>query len=446
MRSYDVIVIGAGPAGYESALELGRGGKNVLLIDRAKARIGGVCLNEGCIPAKTYLESAEYAHKAELFRERGLDVKIGPLELDVLRGRKDALVDEIRSGVVWLLDQAKVELAYGTAKFVDAMTIDLEGETIGFEQCIIAVGSTVRAVANLPFDGKRIISSTEVFEMDALPDSIAIVGGGPIGCEMASFFNGFGVDVTLIGRRDYLVPQEDDDVAKALMREFKKRGIRLLTGVSVERTEVTDSGVTLTVGDETVECETVLVAAGRVPNTTGLAAEKAGVSLDGKGYVEVHGNFRTANPNIYAVGDCLPTPGYAHTAYAEAKVAAHNILTGESKENTRLSPSAIFAHPNVGSCGLNEAQAKVQGLEIEVKKAYFKASARAKIHGNDGGFAKVVVDAKTGTVLGAAIVGVGATETVHELLVAVEQGMTLSQLKNLIYVHPSLAEIVTLLQ
>ncbi len=446
MRMYDVVVIGAGPAGYEAALMLGRGSKNVLLIDRAKERIGGVCLNEGCIPAKTYLESAEYNHRAEIFRERGLNVTIGELELGVLRGKKDALVDEIRSGVVWLLDQAKVELAYGTAKFIDETTIELDGEQIGFGKCIIAVGSTAREVANLPFDGKRIISSTEVFEMDALPRSIVIIGGGPIGCEMASFFNGFGVEVVLNGRRDFLVPNEDEDVSKALMREFKKRGIRLLTGASVARAEVTDTGVNLAIGEESVVCETVLVAAGRIPNTAGLEAEKAGVSLDARGYVEADGAFRTANPDIYAVGDCLPTPGYAHTAYAEAKVAAHNILTGESRENAHLSPSAIFAHPNVGSCGLNEAQAKARGLEIEVKKAYFKASARAKIHGNDGGFAKVVVEAKTERLLGAAIVGVGATETIHELLVAVEQGMTLSQLKNLIYVHPSLAEIVTLLQ
>lgn len=445
MRSYDVVVIGAGPAGYEAALELGRGGKSVLLIDRAKERIGGVCLNEGCIPAKTYLESAEYSHKAELFRERGLNVSVGELELDVLRGQKDLLVDEIRSGVVWLLDQAKVELAYGTAKFADAKTIDLDGELIGFEQCIIAVGSKVREVETLPFDGKKIISSTEVFTMDALPKSIAIVGGGPIGCEMASFFNGFGVEVTLTGRREYLVPGEDEDVSKALMREFKKRGMTLLTGATVAGAEVTDSGVTLTLGNEQVTCEMVLVAAGRVPNSDGLEADKAGVSLDGKGYVEVDGAFRTANSNIYAIGDCIPTPGYAHTAYAEAKVAAHNILTGESAENRRLTPSAIFAHPNVGSCGLNESQARAQGLEVEVKKAYFKASARAKIHGNDGGFAKVVVDAKSGKVLGAAIVGVGATETIHELLIAVEQGMSLEALKNLIYVHPSLAEIVTLL-
>lgn len=446
MRTFDMVVIGAGPAGYESALELGRGGKRVLLIDRAKERIGGTCLNEGCIPAKTYLESADYSHKAELFRERGLNVSVGELDLGVLRGKKDALVDEIRSGVVWLLDQAKVELAYGSAKFTGLKTIDLEGETIGFKQCVIAVGSTVREVASLPVDGRRIITSTEVFEMETLPESVAIVGGGAIGCEMASFFNGFGVAVTLIGRREYLVPNEDEDVSKALMREFKKRGMRLLSGVNVEKAEVTESGVVLSVGEESITCDTVLVAAGRVPNTAGLEAEKAGVKLDGKGYVSVDGAFRTANPDIYAIGDCIPTPGYAHTAYAEAKVAAHNILTGESKENTRLTPSAIFAHPNVGSCGLSETQAKAKGLEVIVKKAYFKASARAKIHGNDGGFAKVVVDAGSGKILGASIVGVGATETIHELLVGIEQGMTLDAMKNLIYVHPSLAEIVTLLQ
>lgn len=446
MKSYDVVIIGAGPAGYEAALVLGRAGKSVLLIDRAKERIGGVCLNEGCIPAKAYLESAEYAEKAAIFRERGLAVEIGALELGVLREKKNALVDEIRSGVVWLLDQAKVELAYGTAKFVNDKTVDLDGEPIGFEHCIIAVGSKSREVAELPFDGKIIISSTEVFELESLPKSVAIVGGGAIGCEMASFFNGFGVEVTLSGRREYLVPNEDEDVSKALMREFKKRGIKLLTGMSVGKAEVNSSGVTLKIGEETVSADLLLVAAGRVPNTEGLEAEKAGVVLDAKGYVEAGADFRSSVPHIYAIGDCIATPGFAHTAYAEAKVAAHNILTGDSKANERLTPSAIFAHPNVGSCGLSETQAKAQGLVVEIKKAYFKASARAKIHGNDGGFAKVVVDAASGKLLGASVVGVGATETVHELLLAIEQGMTLEELKSIIYVHPSLAEIVTLLQ
>jgi dihydrolipoamide dehydrogenase len=442
MQTYDVVIIGAGPGGYEAALELGRGGKKVLLIDRAKERIGGVCLNEGCIPAKMYLESAEYAAKAVLFKERGLAVETGGLDLARLKAKKDDVVAELRGGVVWLLDQANVALMYGEALFVDAHTLEVDGERVGFEGCIIAVGSKSREVPGVLADGVRVFTSTEVFELERLPASIAIIGGGAIGCELASFFADFGVAVTLIGRRAMLVPNEDEELSKAVIREFKKRGVRLLLETAVEGATVESGGVTLKVSGEAVACEAVLLAAGRVSNTAGLDAKKAGVTLDGKGYVHVGPDFRTAQPHIFAVGDCIPTPGYAHTAYAEAKVAAHNLLTGEKKANEHLSPSALFCRPNAASCGLNEREAKAQGREVVVTKAYYKANARAKIHGGDAGFIKAVADAKTGRLLGASVVGEGATETIHELLLAIERGMSAKELREMIHVHPSLAELV----
>jgi len=446
MKSYDTVVVGAGPGGYEAALELAKEGVKPLLIDRSKERLGGTCLNEGCTPAKNYIESADYAMRVPHFRANGLGLGFTGLDLAELRRRTFELVDEIRSGVSWLLDQAGVELLYGEARFLESHTLEVDGETITFEKCIIATGSQLREVPQLPIDGSRIISSKELFELEKLPASVAIVGGGPIGCEFASFFAAFGVQVTLIVRGPRLLSNEDEELSKALMRAFKKRNIRILTSSTVQSAEVGEEEVTLQLEGEssgTLRCEVVLCAAGRLPNTGDLGLEKAGVELSKKGFVSVDAAFRSSQPHIYALGDCIDTPAYAHTAYAEARIVARNIATGEAGENSRFSPSAIFTHPAVASCGLQESQAKQRGLDIEVKKAYFKANAKAKIKGDDAGFAKIVVDAGSGRILGAALIGAEATEIIHELLLAVEREMTTQELRSHIHAHPTVSEILT---
>lgn len=448
MKKYDAVVIGAGPGGYEAALDLGRAGIKTLLIDRAKERLGGTCLNEGCIPAKNYLQSAEFTLKAVYFSECGVELELRGLNLGRLREKTEALKNEIRSGVAWMLDQAGVETLYGSARFVDARSIEVAGETISFDKCIIATGSQVREVPQLPLDGKRIISSREVFELESLPASIAIVGGGPIGCEFATFFSAFGVEVTLIGRRSQLIPSEDEDVAKALLRAFKKRNIKVVNSASVQKAEVNERGVELLVegeNTESIQCELVLCATGRIPYSEGLQLDNAGVAQNEKGFIEVNGAFQTTQNHIYAVGDCIETPAFAHTAYAEARITAQNIISGEAAANTRLTPSTIFSHPLIASCGLKEREAKEQGVAIEVKKALFKVNAKAKIHGDDAGFAKLIVSSESGVILGAAVIGVEATEIIHELLLAIEKKLTARELKEIIHAHPTVSEIVTYL-
>lgn len=448
MREYDAVVIGAGPGGYETALELGRGGIKTLLIDRAKERIGGTCLNEGCIPAKLYLECAAYASRGTYFNGCGLDVQIGALDMGVLKEKKKALLNELRSGIVWGLDQAGVGFTEGSATFVDAHTLEVSGETIGFKTCVIATGSVFKAVPNLPQDGKRIISSKEVFELDRLPGSVAILGGGAIGCEMASFFSAFGVEVTLIQRRDRLLPSEDAEVAKALMREFKKQGIRVLSGATLEEATPDEEGVGLRIGGENPEeirCEIVLCATGRSPYTSGLDLEKAGVVRDAKGFIEVNGYLQTSQPHIYALGDCIDTPAYAHSAYFEASIAADTILHGPQRANTPITPSVVFTHPQIASCGLGEEEATKQDRAFEIKKAWFKVNSKAKIYGDDAGFAKIVIDAQNGTILGASIIGADATEIIHEMVVAVEKKITLHELQGMIHAHPTVSEIVRFL-
>ncbi len=445
MKQYDAVVIGAGPGGYESAIELGRSGLKTLLIDKSKERIGGTCLNEGCISTKNYLQSAGYVSKTNYFRECGVEVEIHGLNLERLREKTISLKNELRSGVVWLLENAKVETLYGEASFIDSHTVDVSGEKIRFEKCILATGAKSREVFSLPLDGERILSSREIFELKTLPKSIAIIGGGPIGCEFATFFAALGVDVTIIARGTQLLSGEDEDISKTLLRAFKKSNIRVLTSATVENAEVKKEGVELLVQGETQEhiiCELVLCAIGRDPYTEGLDLKNAGVDKNTKGFIEVNGAFQTSQKHIYAVGDCIDTPAFAHTAYVEARIAAHNLIRGTSDRNTHINPSTIFTDPQIASCGLREKEAKEQDIAIDVKKAFFKANAKAKINGDDAGFIKMIICPESGTILGASIIGVEATEVIHEMVIAVEKKLTASELTAMIHVHPSVSEIV----
>ena len=445
MNHFDAVVIGAGPGGYESAIQLGRAGLKTLLIDKSKERIGGTCLNEGCISTKNYLESAGYASKASYFQECGLDVLINGFELVRLREKTVALKNELRSGVVWQLDQAGVEMMYGFASFVDEHTLDVSGEVISFDKCIIATGAKVREIPVLPLDGKKIVSSSDLFELDSLPKSIAIVGGGAIGCEFATFFSAFGVDVTLIARGSQLLGTEDEDVAKVLVRAYKKNGIKVMTSTAVQKAKVTNHGVELDVVgelEEKIKCELVLCAIGRDPNTEDLCLEKANVQRDIKGFITATGTFQTTQKHIYAIGDCIDTPAYAHTAYAEAKIAAYNIINDGDTVNTHITPFTTFANPQIASCGLRVKEAKEQGIDIEVKKSFFKINAKAKINGDDSGFVKIIITPHSGIILGASIIGVEATEVIHEFVIAVEKKLTVGELTSMIHVHPSVSEII----
>lgn len=445
MKHFDAVVIGAGPGGYEAAIQLGRAGLKTLLIDKSKERIGGTCLNEGCISTKNYLESAGYVSKSSYFQECGVDVQIKGFDLGRLRAKTVALKNELRSGVVWQLDQSKVEMMYGFASFVDTHTLNVSGEVISFDTCIIATGAKVRKVPVLPLDGKKIVSSSDLFDLEMLPKSIVIVGGGAIGCEFATFFSAFGVDVTLIARGSQLLSSEDEDVAKVLLRAFKKNGIKVMTSSAVQKVEVTKQGVELDVVgeiEEKIQCELVLCAIGRDPNTEELRAHNAGVQRDGKGFIVVNGAFQTVQKHIYAIGDCIDTPAFAHTAYAEAKIAAVNIINERDTVNPHITPSTIFTNPQIASCGLREKEAKEQGIAIEVKKAFLKVNAKAKINGDDSGFVKILISPQSDIILGASIIGVEATEVIHEFVIAVEKKLTISELASMIHVHPSVSEIV----
>lgn len=445
MKHYETVVIGAGPGGYEAALHLGNAGVKTLLVDKSREHIGGTCLNEGCISSKAYLQSAHYMSKASSFGDFGIaEVQVRSLDMNRLREKTRFIKDELRSGVLWLLEEAGVELLYGFASFVDVGSIEVSGERISFDKCIIATGSQAREVPLAPLDGKRIISSRELFELDVLPSSITILGGGAIGCEFATFFNAFGVEVTLILRGSRLLSNEDEDVSKELLRAFKKRNINVITSASLQKAEVKQESVGLLIeaeGEKRIVSELLLCATGRIPYTQGLNIEKTGIELDEKGFIKVDASFQTSQKQIYAVGDCINTLAYAHTAYAEGRIAADNIISKTALANTHNTPSVIFTDPEIASCGLKERDAKVQGRAIEVKKAFFKVNAKAKIEGDDSGFLKLILCAQSGVILGAALIGAEATELIHEMVLAVEKELTLKELKEMIHAHPTLSEI-----
>ena len=447
MKKFEVVVIGAGPGGYQTALELGKRGVKTLLIEKVKEKIGGTCLNVGCIPTKSYLESASFTSKIVHFKDMGLELDYKGLNLKELKEKTTALITEIRTGVLWTLEQSNVEILYGNAVFMDDRTIEVNGESIAFEKCVIATGSRIRELPQLPLDSKRIIYSSDVFKLKTLPKSIAIIGAGAIACEFASFFNAFGVKVHLIGRSSRLLSKEDVDVSKALTRVFKRFGIEVSTSINVLKSEVGEESVKLffDADKESLEVELVLNAAGRVPNCDELNLERAGITQNEKGYVKISSSFKTTQNNIFALGDCVQTPAFAHTAYSEAKIVAYNIINDASKTNEHLSPSTIFTNPQCASFGLKESQAKEQAIEYEVRKAYFKANAKAKIHGDDSGFAKVLINKKNGFILGASVVGVEATEIIHELLVAMENGLSIDSLKSVTHAHPTVSEVITYL-
>ncbi len=445
MKQFQTVVIGAGPGGYEAALELARAGIKTLLIDKSKEHIGGVCLNEGCVSTKNYLQYAEFAVKASYFGSRGLGLEMKGLDIKELAIHTTSLKDELRTGVAWLLEQAGVEMLYGSASFIDSHHISVSDETIKFDHCIIATGSKTQELPILPIDGKHIVSSREVFELQDLPKSIVIVGGGLIGCEFATFFNAFDVEVTMIVRGSQLLSNEDEDVSKALLRAFKKRAINVLFSASISNVLVDEERVKLAVTaekEEHIECDLVLSATGRIPYTDGLQLENAAIKQSDKGYIEVNQSFQTTQEHIYAVGDCIDTFGYAHTAYTEGRIASHNIITGEAITNTHVTPSTIFSDPQIAICGLNEKEAIRLGLAIDVKKAYFKANAKAKILGDDSGFVKIILSSQDETVLGASVVGVEAVEIIHLLTAEVERKVTLKELTGMIYAHPTISEII----
>ncbi len=449
MADYDVVVIGAGPGGYVCAIRAAQLGLKTAIVD--KQWLGGVCLNVGCIPSKSLLDSAHVAHT---LRERGDEYgfKIDGLKLDysVAVKRSRAASDRLTKGVGFLMKKNNIDVHMGSAEFKDAHTIGLtddKGETrnLTADHMVIATGAKAALIPGIEVDGARVVTYLEAILQESLPKSVVIVGAGPIGLEFATIWHSYGVEVTLVEMLDRLAPREDPEIGKEMARAFAKRGIKFLIDTKVAGVDVLKTKVKVNVsgkdGEQTLEADQVLIAIGWTPNTAGLGLDKAGVKTNARGWITVDSRLATNVPGVWAIGDVTGELPLAHVASAMGIVCAENIAGVETVElDYVMMPRGTFSQPQIASFGLTEEQAKERGYEVTVGRFPFQANGKALGMGEATGWVKLITDAQYGEILGAHLVGPEVTELLPELTLAHMMELTPAEIARNVHIHPTLSE------
>ncbi|WP_201328039.1 dihydrolipoyl dehydrogenase [Thermotomaculum hydrothermale] len=439
MANYDIVIIGAGPGGYVAAIYAAKNGLKTAIVEKGD-RLGGTCLNIGCIPTKAYIETAKYLRKIKFMKELGIEVKDFSFDFQKASKRKDRIVTKLTKGVELLMKNNNIEVIKGTASFKDNTTIEVNGEEIEFENCIIATGSKPAELPHITFDGDFVISSTEALSFDKLPESIAIIGGGVIGVEFASILSAFGVKVTVLELMPQLIPGMDSETAEILKSELKKQKVRVLTDAKVLSAKNGVVEYELNGERESIEVEKVLLAVGRKPNTSGLNLHNTDIVLE-KGHIRVNENLETDVKAIYAIGDVIDTPRLAHLASREGIKAVNHILKIEDNKNIYLScPGVVYSYPEAAFVGMSLDDAKEKGIDAEEAKFPFTANGKAYIEGVKNGFVKVVYQKNNEKLLGVHIVGANASELISECAVAISKGMNVEELSRVIHPHPTVSE------
>lgn len=444
----DLLVIGAGPGGYVAAIRAAQLGQSVLIVD--KGEVGGVCLNRGCIPSKALISAAhqyEAIGKASVIGIEATKVKV---DFGKVQQWKASIVKKLTGGVSSLLKGNKIQTFQGEVMFINEQEArvfnDNESPRYKFKHCIIATGSRPIELKAFPFGG-RILSSTEALTLEEIPESLIVIGGGYIGIELGQMFAKFGSKVTIIEGTAGILPGFEPDITKLVQRNLEKLKVEINTEAQAVSAESTDKNVTVVykVKDEEkkVTADYVLVTVGRRPNTDGdLGLDLIGVKLSERGLVEIDGQCRTSVPNIFAIGDIVAGPALAHKASYEAKVAAEAIAGQASLIDYKAIPAVVFSDPEIASVGYSETEAKEKGFTVRSGKFPFGANGRALSLQAAEGFVKLIADEKTGSVLGAQIVGEDASTLIAELGLAIEMGATLEDIALTIHAHPSLGEMV----
>ena len=454
-ESFDVVVIGGGPGGYSAALYGASAGLRIALVE--KDVLGGTCLNRGCIPAKAFLESAAVKRHVDHSSDFGIDSGDASVNFAVTQERKRKIVDSLVGGIAAMCKGRKVDVFNGAGSLAADRTVtvnmaDGSTATIQGEHVILAAGSVPRLIPNFERGGP-ILTSDEVLDLEHVPERVAVIGGGAIGCEFASMFADLGAKVTILEGLPKILPGLDTDVANVVVRSFKRKKIDIRTGVTVTGHTPNDAGGTAVhfrAGDdgdtESVEVDACVVSVGRRPYADELGLDGTGVQVDERGYVVIDEYCRTGEPGVYAVGDLVNTPQLAHVGYAEAILAIKHLL-GESPLPVAYDrvPWAIYCHPEVAWAGPGEDAAKAAGLDVVVGKHPFKFNSRAKILGETEGMVKVVAkkqpDGTAGQVLGVHMVGPWVTEQLSGGYLAVNWEATVAEVAELIQPHPSLTEL-----
>ena len=450
VQQFDVVVIGGGPGGYATALYGAAAGLNVAIVERDK--VGGTCLHRGCVPAKEFLETAHVLRTLQHAHAFGITSKDVQVDFAVSQARKNEIVDRLFKGLSGLLKGRKVTVFAGTGRLDADQTVTVvdgadEGVVAQGKNIVLAAGSVPRTLPGFDVDGKIVLTSDEFLDLSSLPGTAAVIGGGAFGCEFASMLSDMGTKVTILEGLPSILAGCDTEVATVVQRSFKKRGIEIQTGVKITGHTPKKSGTAITMdGAEDVKVDMVVMSVGRRARTEGLLGEGTNVVLDDRGFVVADSYQRTANPNVFAVGDVVAnSPQLAHVGFAEAIVAVKTIL-GEPvvPVDYERVPWAIYSNPEVAFCGLTEAAAKEKGYEVVVKKDPFGGNSRAQIIGETEGVVKIIAekraDGTAGQILGVHMAGPWVTEQLGAGYFAVNWEATAEEAAALIQPHPSLSE------
>jgi len=447
------VVIGGGPGGYVAAIKAAQLGMKVTCVE-GRGTLGGTCLNVGCIPSKALLNSSHmYAEAKHAFKNHG--VIVGDLKFDfaAMQKQKETAVGGLTKGIEGLFKKNKVTYVKGWGKLkganeVEVALLDGGSSVLPTKNILIATGSEVTPLPNVPIDEERIVSSTGALALKKVPSSMIVIGGGYIGLEMGSVYQRLGATVTVVEFLDTIVPTMDGEIRRLFQRSLSKQGMAFKLGTKVNGAKVAGDKVVLDVepskggAAEKLEADVVLVSAGRRPYTKGLGLEALGIALDKRGRIPVDDHFRTSVPSVYAIGDVVPGPMLAHKA-EEDGVAAVEIMAGRKGHvNYATVPSIVYTHPEVASVGLTEEEAKAQGLDYRVGKFAFMANSRARTVDDSEGMVKFISDAKTDKILGAWIMGPNAGELIPECVLAMEYGACTEDIARTCHGHPTLSEAV----
>lgn len=445
MKDYDVVVIGSGPGGYIAAIRAAQLGLKTACVEK-ETSLGGTCLNVGCIPSKTLLTSTEhYAWIRSESAKQGILCSEVSVDFSQLMKRKAQVVAGLTQGIESLFKQHGVTSIQGAARFESPTIIEVGSQKIEASHFILATGSEPISLPFMPFDEKRVLSSTGALALDHIPKKMIVIGGGAIGLELASVYNRLGTSVVVVEMLDRICANMDDAVSKTLLQTLKKQGMQFLLGAKVTKSVVGASEITLSVEkegkEEELQADIALVAVGRRPYSQGLGLEKLGIQMN-KGLVVVDSHFRTSLPHIYAIGDLVDGPMLAHKASEEGYAVADLIAGHAAQVNYMAIPNVIYTHPEVASVGMTEQEARAIDWEVSIGTSSFRANPRARCNDYTEGFVKVIGAGKNKQMVGMHIVGPQASELIQIGMIAIQKKATLAEMAHSAFAHPTLSEAI----